>query len=221
MKWWERITLAGATLSPALLVALAAFGGAAVRYSAEPADLDQRKLDVKLNVLTLERRDESDEASTMECLNKRALKLTLPTATSFLIDELRSSGAYREVALSSGENWVRTGEIAVQGTISRLGQKYGSTYLGVIHWKVLIPSSKRLLWEGNTQGEAEKEGPLLHFYTSKVCGELLRQNFFQLRAQLAMVLPQELEYKDPRPRAKKAKHDDTDYLDATNEFQMR
>lgn len=208
MRWLAKIILAGTFLSPALLVALATSGRAAIRYSTNPVDPDQKRLDVRINVLTLERRDESDDWDSMECLNKRALKLTLPTATQFLIDELRASNAYRDVALSSGVSWVRTGEILVQGTISRLGQQEGSNYLGVIHWKVTIPSSKRILWEGNTQGQAEKEGPLLNYYSSKVCAELLRQNFWQLREELSMDLPHELEYKDPRPRVRRRDPED-------------
>ena len=208
MRSWAKTTLAAAPLSLLLVGAAAVCARAAVHYSPEPVDWDQKHIDIRLNVLTLERRDESEDTATMECLNKGALKLSLPKATDFLIDELKASNAYRDVALSSGESWVRTGEVLVSGTISRLGEKEGSTYLGVMHWKVTIPSSKRVLWEGYTQGEAEKEGPLLNYYTAKVCSELLRQNFWQLREELASVLPKELEYKDPRPRARRKTVDD-------------
>jgi hypothetical protein len=196
-----------AALAFLLLASTALSACAAVRYSAEPMDWDRKKLGVRLNVLTLERRDESEDPDSMECLNKKALRLDLPKATSFLIDELRASGSYRDVALSSGVDWVRSGEILVQGSISYLGARSYWKYLGIMHWKVTIPSSNRVLWEGNTQNEAEKGG-ILNYHTSKVCSELLRQNFWQLREELAMVLPKELQYKEPRRKPKLPELDD-------------
>jgi hypothetical protein len=174
---------------------------APVRYSTEPVDWDQKKLAIRLNVLPLERKDESDDPKSMECLNNSMLRLDLPNATSFLIQELKASAGYREVVLSSGEEWVRSGEVLIYGEISHLGPVFEDHYLGVIHWKVTIPSTRRVLWEGNTQAETDREGILI-YHRSKACSALLKQNFWQLREQLAMVLPGELQYQDRRPRAR-------------------
>src|SRR5260221_14408572 len=105
------------TLAGIVLAALLGLTGciAPVRYSTEPVDWDQKKLSIRLNVLPLERKDESDNPKSMECLNNSLLRLNLPSATSFMIDELKASAGYREVALSSGERWVRTGEVLVHG----------------------------------------------------------------------------------------------------------
>jgi len=174
---------------------------APVRYSTEPVDWDQKKLAIRLNVLPLERKDESDKPKSMECLDNSLLRLDLPNATSFLLQELKASAGYREVILSSGEEWVRSGEVLIQGTISHLGPVFEDHYLGVIHWKVTIPSTHRVLWEGNTQAETDREGILI-YHTSRTCTALLKQNFWQLREQLAMVLPAELQYQDQRPRGR-------------------
>lgn len=168
---------------------------APVRYSTEPVDWDQKKLAIRLNILPLERKDENNDPKSMECLNNSFLRLDLPNATSFLIDELKASAGYHEVILSSGERWVRTGEVLVRGQISHLGPVYEDHYLGVIQWTVTIPASKRVLWKGNTQAETDKQG-ILNYHKSKACSELLKQNFWQLREELANVLPGELQYKD-------------------------
>lgn len=191
---------------PALLGLGLAACIAPVRYSAEPVDWDQKKLAIRLNILPLERKDESDNPKSMECLNNSLLRLDLPNATSFLIQELKASAGYREVVLSSGEEWVRSGEVLIHGEISHLGPVFEDHYLGVVHWIVTIPSTKRVLWEGNTQAETDREGILI-YHTSRACSELLKQNFWQLREQLAMVLPGELQYKDPRPHARPSTSD--------------
>lgn len=187
---------------PLLLACALACSGCAVHYAAEPVDWDQKKLAIRLNVLPLERRDESGDPKSMDCLDNRMLRLDLPNATSFLIQELKASAGYKDVAPSSGREWVRSGEVLIHGTIARLGTMSQGRYLGVIQWEVTIPSSRRVLWKGNTQAEVEKEGLLL-YHASKACSELLKQNFWQLREQLAMTLPGELRYPDRRRRIRR------------------
>src|SRR5260221_14658548 len=105
------------TLAGIVLAALLGLTGciAPVRYSTEPVDWDQKKLAIRLNILPLERKDESGEPKSMQCLNNSMLRLDLPTATAFLIRELKASAGYREVVVSSGEEWVRSGEVLIRG----------------------------------------------------------------------------------------------------------
>ena len=168
---------------------------APVRYSTEPVDWDQKKLAIRLNVLPLERKDESSDPKSMQCFTNPLLRFDLPTATTFLMQELKASAGYKEVALSSGAQWVRSGEVLVHGRIRHLGPVFEDRYLGVIEWEITIPSSKRVLWKGNTQSNAEKEGYLI-YDISKVCSQLLKDNFWQLREELARVLPKELKYRE-------------------------